>query len=84
MTILRRLLSPWADATLQGQVRELESQLEAERRKLAVASAEIESLAAVVARDRERIRAEGACYARQRAEAEGVNHERTEQGTSRY
>ena len=75
MKMIRQLLKRWADAAFLKQVRELESQLEAEHRRLVVANAEIESMAAVVARDRERIRAEGACYARQRAEAEGVTHE---------
>jgi hypothetical protein len=75
------ILARWGDEALRRQVHTLESQLEAERRRLAVATAEIESMAAVIARDRERIKAEGACYARQRAEAEGVTHEqRTSQG----
>ena len=76
MKIIRRLLKRWADAVLQKQVQELASQLEAEGRRLAVANTLIESMAAVIARDRERIKAEGACYARQRAEAEGVPNER--------
>jgi len=75
-TFLRR----WADHALQRHIQELESTLEAERRRLAVASAEIESMAAVIARDRQRIAAEGAAYGRQRAEAEGVtNEQRAEQ-----
>ena len=76
---ISNLLRRWADATLRQAVADLETQLDAERRRLAVASAEIESMAAVIARDRERIKAEGACYARQRAEAEGVANERARQ-----
>ena len=83
MKAIRLVLKRFADPALQSQVRELESQLEAEHRRLTVADAEIESLAAVVARDRERIKAEGACYARQRAEAEGVTNERDLQSTGR-
>lgn len=76
--MLHKLLSPWADSVLRQQVKELESKLEAENRRLVVANAEIESMAAVIARDRERIKAEGAAYARSRAESEGVTaHERT-------
>lgn len=58
------------------RVLDLEAKLDAERRKLAVAEAEIESLAAVCARDRQRIKAEVAAYARQQANAEGVTDER--------
>jgi hypothetical protein len=43
------------------------------RRKLRVAEAEIESLAAVIARDRQRVAAETALFARQQAEHEGTN-----------
>ncbi|MBI2480885.1 MAG: hypothetical protein HYV60_20325, partial [Planctomycetia bacterium] len=43
------------------------------RRKLRVAEAEIESLAAVVARDRQRVAAEIAAFARQQAESEGTS-----------
>lgn len=43
------------------------------RRKLRVAEAEIESLASVVARDRQRVAAETALFARQQAEHEGTN-----------
>ena len=67
-----RLLKRWAYSEMQKRVSDLETSLDAEHRRLTVANAEIESLAAVVARDRERIKAEGACYARQRAESEGT------------
>lgn len=43
------------------------------RRRLRVAEAEIESLAAVIARDRQRVAAETAVFARQQAESEGIN-----------
>jgi len=43
------------------------------RRKLRVAEAEIESLAAVIARDRQRVAAETAVFARQQVESEGTN-----------
>ena len=45
---------------------------EATRRELAVITAERDALAAVVARDRARVAAETAGFARQRADAEGV------------
>ena len=70
--MFNKFLGRWADDSLRTRIHTLETQLESEGRRLAVANAEIESLAAVIARDRERIKAEGACYARQRAEAEGV------------
>ncbi len=65
------ILSRWADASLQRQVTKLEAELEAGRRAIQVLTAERDNLAAVIARDRERIRAEGACFIRQRVEAEG-------------
>ena len=60
---------------LQRRVAELEAELEATRRKLHVAETEIDSMAAVIARDRARIKAETATYARQQAEAEGLSDE---------
>jgi hypothetical protein len=45
-------------------------QLEITKRQLAIAEAEIESLAAVIARDRARVQAETAEFCRRRAEAE--------------
>lgn len=65
------------------RVLDLESALDAERRKLSVAGAEIESLAAVIARDRQRIQAETAAYARQQADAEGLTNERNIEGFGR-
>ena len=45
--------------------------MEAEQRKTRVQQVEIESLAAVIARDRQRVKAETAIAARTIAEAEG-------------
>lgn len=73
--MIARLLHRWADAAVQREIDTLTTALDAERRRLEVANAEIEALAAVIARDRQRIQAEGAAYARQRAEAEGVTHD---------
>ena len=81
--MIRKLLTRWASRTLQKRVRDLESQLEAERRRLAVANAEIETLAAVVVRDRSRIQAETAAYQRAKAEHEGTTRERDYEGTGR-
>ena len=50
---------------------------EATRRELRVVEAERDALAAVVARDRARVAAETAEFARRRADAEGVTSERT-------
>ncbi len=60
---------------LEKRIADLEVELEATKRELTVAEAEIESMAAVIARDRARIKAEGAAYARQQAEAEGMTDE---------
>lgn len=66
------LLKRYATAKLRRENDRLTADLEAERRRLAVVEAERDSMAAVIARDRERIWAEGAAYIRQRAEAEGM------------
>ena len=73
--MIRRLLKRMADAALQKSVADLEQQLDATQRRLSVADAEIESMAAVIARDRARIKSEGAAYTRRQAECEGQNHE---------
>jgi hypothetical protein len=54
------------------RILDLEAELDALRRVLTIKDAELESLANVIARDRERVKAETATYARQRAESEGV------------
>ncbi len=83
--MIRKLLTRWATRSLQRQVAKLTAELEAERLKTKVVEAERDNLAQVVARDRERIRAEGSCYARQRAEAEGIaDEQRTDQGIRRH
>ncbi len=64
---------------LQRKILDLEAVIESKDRLLTVAKAEIESMASVIARDRERIKAEGAAYARKRAESEGVTRERDNQ-----
>jgi hypothetical protein len=52
------------------------AELDAERRKLEVANAEIESLSAVIERDRRRVRAETADFNQRIAQAEAVNVKR--------
>lgn len=71
---------------LEKQVLDLQSVIDAKDRIINVLEAEIESMAAVIARDRARIKAEGAAYARQQAEAEGIanEHEHLEPGLRRY
>jgi hypothetical protein len=62
------LFRPWIDATAAARVRELETELARLRSINRVQQAEIDSLAAVVARDRARVQAELARYARRQAE----------------
>lgn len=64
----------WRDSRilkLQRQLADEQAAHEATRRKLRIAEAEIESLSAVIARDRRRVQAEAAEYARRQADAEG-------------
>jgi hypothetical protein len=61
--------------SVDRRIADLQAQLDARDRTIRVLEAERDNLAAVIARDRERIRAEGAAYARQRAESEGQPHE---------
>lgn len=64
------------DRVRQQQARriaELEADCEALKRVLTIKDAELASLAAVIARDRERVKAETASYVRQRAECEGTH-----------
>lgn len=70
--MLRRFIVRWGNRNLQREVETLRKQVaerdadnDSLRRELRVRDAEIESLAGVVARDRERIKAEAAAYARQ-------------------
>lgn len=60
------------EAELSGQLADEKALHDATRRQLRIAETELESLAAVVARDRARVLAETAGYARQRAESEGT------------
>jgi hypothetical protein len=56
---------------LYREILKLRAALEAEQRKTRVQQVEIDSLAAVIARDRQRVKAETAIAARKIAEAEG-------------
>ena len=68
-TLLRR----WADAALCAENDRLQTELRKRDATIDVLETERDALAAVVARDRSRIMAECAAYARQRANAEGLN-----------
>ena len=57
---------------LAKQLAETREALEAEQRKTRVQQVEIDSLAAVIARDRQRIKAETAIHSRTIAEVEGT------------
>ncbi len=57
---------------LAKELAETREALEAEQRKNRVQQVEIESLAAVIARDRQRVKAETAIASRTIAEAEGT------------
>lgn len=61
------------EAELHRQLAGEQTSHEVTRRKLAIAEAEAEALAAVIARDRMRVASETALFARQRAESEGEN-----------
>lgn len=74
--MLRRWIRRYADARLQEQVDGLTNELAIAKATMAIQVAEIQTLAAVAARDRERVKAELAAYARNRAEHEGT-HGRT-------
>ena len=71
------MMWPWTTDARVAKLRRialnLQSQLEAKERIIAVLEAERDSLAAVVARDRQRVAAECASFSRQRAEAEGIS-----------
>ena len=58
---------------LEKQIADLQAEIDGKDRIIRVLETELETMAAVMARDRERIRAEGAAYARQRAESEGTS-----------
>lgn len=56
---------------LRDTIAELQADLQAAHRVISVCECEIETLAAVIARDRARVQAETAAYQRARAESEG-------------
>lgn len=61
---------------LERRIADLENQLEVKSRTIAVLEAERDAMASVLARDRQRVLAESAEYARRRAESEGMTNER--------
>lgn len=63
-----RLLRRWADEALRAKLAELETELARLRSVNRVQQAELDSLAGVVARDRARVGAEMARYAKRQAE----------------
>lgn len=63
---------------LEKQVLDLAAKLDAKDRIIQTMQAEIDSMAGVIARDRQRVAAECAAYARQRAEHEGTSERTTE------
>lgn len=64
-----RFLRWLADRELRRALADVQAELEAERRSLAITQTEIESLAAVIARDRERVYAETAEASKRVADA---------------
>ena len=60
------------ESKLQEQIEDLKADILERDRTIKIQSAEVETLSAVIARDRERVKAEAAGYARSRAEAEGL------------
>ena len=74
---MMNLIGKWTrrtDSKLTRRVHNLEMEIEARDRTIRVLQAEIDSLAGVVARDRLRVQAETAEYARRKAEAESNGH----------
>jgi len=61
-----------ASAKARRRVMHLEAEVEARDRTIRVLQAEIDALAAVVARDRLRVQSETADYARRKAESEAA------------
>ena len=72
--------TPAAVRRLQRRIDDLASELESAHRTIKVLEAERDNLALVLARDRQRIEAELAAYARQKAENEGADERRTDTG----
>lgn len=69
-----RWIARYADDRLQERVAGLENELGTAKATMAIQLAELQAMAGVIARDRERVRAETAAYARARADAEGSKH----------
>ncbi len=69
----RKKTSDKRERKLQERVAELEAELAARDRTIAVMQCELDSLSAVLARDRQRVQAESATFIRQRAECEETN-----------
>jgi len=65
---------------LEKRILQLEAELEAAERTIKIVESERDNLALVLARDRQRIEAELAAYARHKAEAEGVERGRIDTG----
>ena len=82
MFFRKKRRTPKRVAVLEKEVLDLQSQLEARDRTISVLESENDIMALVVARLEERVRAEGAKYARDRAESE--NNESHQEGTVRY
>lgn len=61
----------WADEGLKARLEELETQLAQERAKVRILQAELDGLAAVIARDRARVQAETSEFARRTAQNGG-------------
>ena len=68
---------------LEKRILDLEATINARDRQLAVLEAERDALAGVIARDRQRVQAEAAAYARQRAESEGNENGRNQASPGR-
>ena len=66
----------YANHVLAKKIDRLETELRKRDATIAVLEAERDAMAAVIARDRQRVTAECAVAARSKAEAEGVAHER--------
>lgn len=65
------------------RVLDLQARLDEKDRMIEVLKAQIDGMAEVIARDRQRVLSETARYAREQAESEGYNDERNRQGVSR-
>lgn len=70
---------------LERRIAELQAELDASQRRLAVTEVERDTLAAVVVRERSRVEAETAIHKRRQAEAEGMtNDDRTDYSIRKF